>query len=140
MDQRISLITLGYRDYRRARDFYAALGWTDAVAPDDEVVFFQAGGMILALWDRVKLAADTAVADAGGWGGVTLAYNVGSPEEVDAVLAAAQAAGGSLPRPAAKTPWGGYSGIFVDPEGHPWEVAHNPGWTLRADGTVSLIA
>jgi uncharacterized protein len=138
MDQRISLITLGYRDYRRARDFYAALGWTDAVAPDDEVVFFQAGAMILALWDRAKLAADTAVDDAGGWGGVTLAYNVGSPEEVDAVLAAAQAAGASLPRPAAKTPWGGYSGIFVDPEGHPWEVAHNPGWTLRADGSVSL--
>jgi uncharacterized protein len=138
MDQRISLITLGYRDYGRARDFYAALGWTDAVAPDDEVVFFQAGGMILALWDRAKLAADTAVDDAGGWGGVTLAYNVGSPEEVDALLAAAQAAGGRLPRPAAKTPWGGYSGIFVDPEGHPWEVAHNPGWTLRADGSVSL--
>jgi predicted lactoylglutathione lyase len=138
MDQRISLITLGYRDYGRARDFYAALGWTDAVAPDDEVVFFQAGAMILALWDRAKLAADTAVDDAGGWGGVTLAYNVGSPEEVDAVLAAAQAAGGRLPRPAAKTPWGGYSGIFVDPEGHPWEVAHNPGWTLRADGSVSL--
>jgi predicted lactoylglutathione lyase len=138
MDQRISLITLGYRDYRRARDFYAALGWTDAIAPDDEVVFFQAGGMILALWDRAKLAADTAVDDAGGWGGVTLAYNVGSPEEVDALLAAAVSAGGSLPRPAAKTPWGGYSGIFVDPEGHPWEVAHNPGWTLRADGSVSL--
>jgi predicted lactoylglutathione lyase len=138
MDQRISLITLGYRDRRRAGAFYAALGWTDAVAPDDEVVFFQAGGLVFALWDRAKLAADTAVDDAGGWGGVTLAYNVGSPEEVDALLAAAQAAGGSLPRPAAKTPWGGYSGIFVDPEGHPWEVAHNPSWVLHDDGTVSL--
>ena len=99
MDQRISLITLGYRDYARARDFYAALGWTDAVAPDDEVVFFQAGGMVFALWDRAKLAADTAVEDSGGWGGVTLAYNVGSPDEVDAVLAAAKAAGGSVARP-----------------------------------------
>ena len=138
MDQRISLITLGYRDYRRARDFYAALGWTDAYSPDDEVVFFQAGGTIFALWDRAKLAVDSGVQDDGGWGGVTLAYIVGSPEEVDAVLAAAQAAGGGIPRPGDATFWGGYSGIFVDPEGHPWEVAHNPGWTLREDRTVSL--
>ena len=140
MDQRISLITLGYRDYDRARAFYAAMGWTDAVAPDDEVIFFQAGGMVFALWDREKLAADTAVEDTGGWGGVTVAYNVGAPDEVDAVLAAAQAAGGSVARPGTKTPWGGYSGIFVDPEGHPWEVAHNPGWVLHDDGTISLSA
>jgi uncharacterized protein len=138
MDQRISLITLGYRDYARARDFYAALGWTDAVAPDDEVVFFQAGGMVLALWDRAKLAEDSAVQDGGGWGGITVAYNVGSPEEVDAVLADAKAAGGTVGRPGAKTPWGGYSGVFFDPEGHPWEVAHNPNWTVREDGSVSL--
>ena len=138
MDQRISLITLGYRDRRRAGEFYAALGWTDAVAPDDEVVFFEAGGMIFALWDRDLLAADSGVQDGGGWGGVTLAYLVGSPEEVDELLARAQAAGGTVPRAGGKTPWGGYSGIFVDPEGHPWEVAHNPGWTQRADGTVSL--
>jgi predicted lactoylglutathione lyase len=138
MDQRISLITLGYRDYRRARDFYAALGWTDAVAPDDEVVFFQAGGMVFALWDRAKLAADSGVQDSGGWGGVTLAYSVGSPDEVDDVLARAQEAGATVPRAGGKTFWGGYSGIFVDPEGHPWEVAHNPGWTLRDDGSVSL--
>ena len=138
MDQRISLITLGYRDYARARDFYAALGWTDAVAPDDEVVFFQTGGMIFALWDRAKLAADSGVQDAGGWGGVTLAYCVGSPEEVDEVLAAAADAGASIPRPGATTFWGGYSGIFVDPEGHPWEVAHNPHWTLAEDGSVRL--
>jgi catechol 2,3-dioxygenase-like lactoylglutathione lyase family enzyme len=138
MDQRISLITLGYRDYARARDFYAGMGWTDAVAPDDEVVFFQAGGMVLALWDRAKLAEDSAVQDGGGWGGITVAYNVGSPEEVDAVLADAKAAGGTVGRPGAKTPWGGYSGVFVDPEGHPWEVAHNPAWTVRDDGSVSL--
>jgi uncharacterized protein len=138
MDQRISLITLGYDDYDRARAFYAAMGWTDAVAPDDEVVFFQAGGMVLALWDRAKLAADSVMQDNGGWGGITVAYNVGSPEDVDAVLADAKAAGGSVARPGTKTPWGGYSGIFVDPEGHPWEVAHNPGWTLRDDGSVSL--
>jgi len=138
MDQRISLITLGYRDYRRARDFYAAVGWTDAVAPDDEVVFFQAGGMIFALWDRAKLAEDSGVQDAGGWGGVTLAYSVGSPAEVDEVLARARAAGAAIPRAGAKTFWGGYSGIFVDPDGHPWEVAHNPDWTLEDDGSVTL--
>jgi predicted lactoylglutathione lyase len=138
MDQRISLITLGYRDYQRARDFYTALGWADAVAPDDEVVFFQAGCMIFSLWDRAKLATDSGVEDAGGWGGVTLAYSVGSPEEVDEVLARAQAAGGSVPRAGGKTFWGGYSGIFVDPEGHPWEIAHNPAWTLHDDGSISL--
>jgi predicted lactoylglutathione lyase len=138
MDQRISLITLGYRDYRRARDFYTAMGWTDPVAPDDEVVFFQAGGMIFALWDRAKLAADSGVQDAGGWGGITPAYNARSPEEVDEVLAQAKAAGGTVARESGKTFWGGYSGIFVDPEGHAWEVAHNPAWTLHDDGTVSL--
>ncbi len=91
----------------------------------------QAGGMIVGLWDRALLAADSAVADSGGWGGVTLAHNVGSPAEVDAVLAQAQAAGGTLGRAAAPTEWGGYSGLFLDTEGHPWEVAHNPGWDLQ---------
>jgi catechol 2,3-dioxygenase-like lactoylglutathione lyase family enzyme len=138
MDQRISLITLGYRDYRRARDFYEAIGWTDAVAPDDEVVFFQAGGMVFAIWDRAKLAEDSCMQDDGGWGGITLAYNVRSPEDVDAVLTEAQAAGATVARAGAETPWGGYSGVFVDPEGHPWEVAHNPAWTVNDDGTVSL--
>jgi uncharacterized protein len=138
MDQRISLITLGYRDYRRARDFYEAMGWTDAVAPDDEVVFFQAGGMVFAIWDRAKLAEDSCMQDQGGWGGITLAYNVRSPEEVDAVLNEAKAAGATVARAGAETPWGGYSGLFVDPEGHPWEVATNPAWTINDDGTISL--
>jgi uncharacterized protein len=137
MDQRISLITLGYRDYQRARDFYTALGWSIGWT-DEDVVFFQAGGLIFALWDREKLANDSVVQDGGGWGGVALAYNVGSPDEVDEVLAQAQAAGASIPRPGDKTPWGGYTGIFIDPDGHPWEVAHNPSWTLHDDGTISL--
>jgi uncharacterized protein len=138
MDQRISLITLGYRDYRRARDFYVALGWTERLEPDEEVVFFQAGGMIVALWDRALLTEDSAVQDGGGWGGVTFAYLVDSTEEVDDILARAEAAGGSVPRKGGKRPWGGYSGIFVDPEGHPWEVAVNPSWTLHEDGSVTL--
>ena len=137
MDQRISLITLGVADLRRAMDFYAALGWKGS-SPDGDVAFFQAGGMIFALWGRAKLAEDSGVTDAGGWGGVTLAHNVGSAAEVDAVIAEAEAAGGRIPRHGAKTFWGGYSGVFLDPDGHPWEVAHNPNWTIADDGSVSL--
>ena len=137
MEQRLSLVTLGVRDLARARAFYAALGW-QGVSPDDDVVFFQSGGMVVALWSRTKLAEDSGVDDSGGWGGVTLAHNVRSPEEVDAVLAQASAAGAVVVRPGAATFWGGYSGVFVDPEGHPWEVAHNPGWLLEDDGSVRL--
>jgi uncharacterized protein len=138
MDQRVSLITLGVADLGRARDFYQAMGWQPATAAADDVVFFQAGGMVVALWDRSMLAEDSAVRDGGGWGGVTLAYNVGSPEAVDKVVGEARAAGGVIGREPARTFWGGYSGVFIDPDGHPWEVAHNPGWTLHPDGTVSL--
>jgi predicted lactoylglutathione lyase len=138
MEQRVSLITLGVRDLDRARSFYEALGWKTGAAPADDVVFFQAGGMIVALWDRAKLAEDTVVEDTGGWGGITLAYNARSPTEVDAVLAEAEAAGATVPRHGAETFWGGYSGVFVDPDGHAWEVAHNPRWTIRDDGSVLL--
>ena len=140
MEQRVSLITLGVSDLERARRFYESLGWTTGAAPDDDVVFFQTGGMIVALWDRATLAEDSGVEDGGGWGGVALAYNVRSPGEVDAVLAEADAAGATIPRWGAHTFWGGYSGVFVDPDGHPWEVAYNPRWTVREDGSVSLPA
>jgi catechol 2,3-dioxygenase-like lactoylglutathione lyase family enzyme len=138
MDQRLSLVTLGVRDLARARAFYEALGWTTRAKPDDDVAFFAAGGTIVSLWDRASLAEDTAVEDSGGWGGITLAHNVRSPEEVDAVLIEAEAAGGQIARPGAPTFWGGYSGIFVDPEGHAWEIAHNPHWILSDDGSVVL--
>jgi uncharacterized protein len=138
MEQRVSLITLGVRDLARARRFYEALGWTSGAAQADDVVFFQTGGSILALWDRESLAQDSGVDDGGAWGGVALAHNLRSPEEVDRVMAEATAAGATVTRPAGRTFWGGYSGVFVDPDGHPWEVAHNPGWTLREDGAVSL--
>jgi len=137
MEQRVSLVTLGVADVGRARAFYEALGW-EGESPDGDVVFFQAGGMIVALWSRAKLAADSVVRDAGGWGGITLAHNVASAAAVDAVLAEAEAAGGTIARAGAPTFWGGYSGIFIDPDGHPWEVAHNPGWPLAADGSVRL--
>jgi uncharacterized glyoxalase superfamily protein PhnB len=86
------------------------------------------------------LAEDSAVTDSGGWGGVTLAYNVRSAAEVDSVLAEAASAGAVIGRPGAATFWGGYSGVFIDPEGHPWEVAHNPGWRIAADGSIQLGA
>lgn len=137
MEQRISLVTLGVGDIDRARAFYDALGWSGQ-SPDGEVVFYQAGGMVVALWSRQLLAEDSVVVDDGGWGGITLAHNVRSPADVDAVLEAAAAAGARIGRPGAPTPWGGYSGVFIDPEGHPWEVAHNPSWTIAADGSVHL--
>jgi catechol 2,3-dioxygenase-like lactoylglutathione lyase family enzyme len=138
MEQRVSLITLGVADLTRARRFYEGLGWVTNAGPDDDVVFFQAGGMIVALWGRAQLAADSGVEDAGGWGGITLAHNVRSPDEVDAVLSEARSAGGTIVRPGDETFWGGYSGVFVDPDGHPWEVAHNPHWALGEDGSVFL--
>jgi catechol 2,3-dioxygenase-like lactoylglutathione lyase family enzyme len=152
MEQRVSVITLGVADLARARAFYEALGWVTGAAPEDDVVFFQAGGMVLALWGRDKLAQDSGVSDqvgsrekgrvsdllGGGWGGVTLAHNVASPSQVDAVIEEARAAGATIVREPATTFWGGYSGIFSDPEGHPWEVAHNPHWAIDPDGSVRL--
>jgi|ERR671914_421352 predicted lactoylglutathione lyase len=138
MDQRLSLITLGSHDLARARAFYEALGWTTGAAPADDVVFFQAGCMIVALWDRARLAEDSGMTDGGGWGGITLAYNTRSPQEVDAVIEEARAAGAAIPREPGETFWGGYSAMFVDPDGHPWEVAHNPRWTIEPDGSTRL--
>ena len=138
MEQRVSVMTLGVRDLARAVAFYRALGWEPVPDEHDDVFFFQAGGLVFALWGRDQLAEDSAVTDGGGWGGVTLAHNVRSPAEVDAVIEQARAAGAEIGREPATTFWGGYSGIFIDPEGHPWEVAHNPGWTLAEDGSVQL--
>ncbi|HET9197052.1 MAG TPA: VOC family protein [Solirubrobacterales bacterium] len=139
MKQRVNLITLGVANLDRSRGFYEALGWRTGAGPDDDVVFFQAGGdMVVALWDRAKLAEDSAVTDGGGWGGTTLALNFGSTAEVDEAIEEARAAGARIGREPAETFWGGYSGIFVDPDGHPWEVAHNPHWTVTEDGGVLL--
>jgi hypothetical protein len=137
VEQRLSLVTLGVADLDRAREFYESLGWRRG-DDNDDVVFFQTGGMIVALWDRAALADDSAVEDTGGWGGVSLALNVRSPEEVDDVLEEARAAGAVIGRAGAETFWGGYSGVFVDPDGHPWEVAHNPFWTVTDDGRTLL--
>ena len=138
MDQRLSLITLGVSDLGRSRSFYEALGWKTNAAPDDDVVFFQANGMIVALWDRVRLAEDSGVEDPGGSSGFTLAHNVRSPEDADTIAEEVRAAGGTITREPAETFWGGYSFAFTDPDGHPWEVAHNPRWTVTDDGQTLL--
>jgi catechol 2,3-dioxygenase-like lactoylglutathione lyase family enzyme len=138
VDQRLSLVTLGVSDLARARSFYEGLGWTTRAEEGDDVVFFQAGGMVVALWDRARLAEDSMVQDSGGWGGVTLAYNTRSPAEVDEVIEQARGAGATIGREPGETFWGGYSAVFVDPDGHPWEVAHNPRWTIAEDGSAKL--
>ena len=129
MEQRISLVTLGVMDLARARSFYEALGWSGGRQPDDEVCFFQAGGMVFGLWTAL-----------GGYGapGIELAHNVRSPEEVSTVLEEAQQAGGSIVRPAGVAEWGGTTGAFADPDGYVWEVAHNPSWTLDENGAVTI--
>jgi predicted lactoylglutathione lyase len=138
VEPRVSLVTLGVADLAGSRAFYEALGWRSDSKPEEGVVFFQSGGMVLGLWARDELAKDSAVVDSGGWGGVTLACNVGSPADVDTFLEKARAAGATVPRAGAATFWGGYSGLFIDPDGHPWEVAHNPFWTLSDDGSITL--
>lgn len=141
MDQRVSVITLGVADVGRAQAFYESLGWQLDAGVDDEtdhIAFFAAGGFIVSLWDRDRLARDSNVQDRGSWAGVTLGYYVGSESEVDQVLAEAGASGAAISRQAGTTFWGGYSGVFVDPDGHPWEVAYNPAWTVDEDGSVSM--
>jgi uncharacterized protein len=129
MEQRISLVTLGVSNLAKARAFYEALGWTGARQPDEDVCFFQAGGMVFGLWTAL-----------GGHGapGIELAHNVRSPEEVSAVLAEAERAGGTIKRAAGRAEWGGTTGAFADPDGYVWEVAHNPGWTLGDNGAITI--
>jgi catechol 2,3-dioxygenase-like lactoylglutathione lyase family enzyme len=140
VEPRISLVTLGVTDLERSLHFYRdGLGWHPSSASvDGEVAFFQMGGLVLALWSRVELAADAAVFDGGGWGGVALAHNVRSREEADAAVAQGIEAGGRLLKAPIATEWGGYSGYIADPDGHPWEIAWNPGWTIAADGSIRL--
>jgi len=138
MEQRLSLVTLGVADLERALRFYEALGWKRN-NENQHVVFFQLNGMILALWSRSALAEDAGLApNERGFGGIALAYNARSREDVDAVLADAKRAGARILKAAKDTFWGGYSGYFADPDGHPWEVAWNPEWKLDEHGNVTL--
>ncbi|MEU7033368.1 VOC family protein [Streptomyces sp. NPDC046237] len=138
MEQRVSLITLGVADLGRSRAFYESLGWRGQEV--EETVFFQAGGLGLVLWSRDKLARDCGL-DHGhgtGFGGIVLAHNTNAPQDVDALLAAAQQAGGTVTKPAEATAYGGYAGCFADPDGHLWEIAHNPGFPLAEDGSLTI--
>jgi predicted lactoylglutathione lyase len=137
---RVSLITLGVRDVRASTAFYTALGFEPSSASvDGEVTFFRTAGAILTVWGRDELAADAnQPAAADGFGGTAVAINLDSRAEVAAAIAAAVAAGGTVPKPATATEWGGYSGYFADPDGHLWEVAHNPFWPLDERGLPQL--
>jgi predicted lactoylglutathione lyase len=137
MQQHASVITLGVGDVDASRAFYEALGWEVALATQG-TVFFQLPGAVLALWSREALAADIGIDDPGGWGGTSLASNVESNDEVDEIVAQAKAAGGRVTREPAPTFWGGYTGVFLDPDGHAWEIAYNPGWHLAQDGTLTI--
>lgn len=138
MNQSVSLITLGVSDYARAKTFYESIGWSPAMEVE-ETAFFTANGVALVLWSREKLAADMGVVDDGArWGGVALAHNVGADDEVDQVIHDARAHGAEVTREPSPTFYGGYAGAFRDPDGHVWEVAHNPGFGLTPDGSVIL--
>ena len=138
MRQSISLVTLGVSDYERGKSFYEALGWR-VTWEAEETSFFEANGVVLVLWSREKLAADMGIRDESpGWGGIALAHNVGSREEVHDVIELARRHGGEITREPAETFYGGYAGVFRDPDGHVWEIAHNPGFGLRDDGSVVL--
>jgi catechol 2,3-dioxygenase-like lactoylglutathione lyase family enzyme len=137
MEPRISIVTLGVEDLARSRTFYEHLGWHGQEVQD--TVFLQLGGLALVLWGRADLADDAGITDDGGtYGGVALAHNVRSPAEVDEILAVATAAGATVTKAPATTFYGGYAGWFRDPDGHVWEIAHNPGFTLEPDGTLTL--
>jgi predicted lactoylglutathione lyase len=137
MEQRLSLITLGVADVRASRAFYERMGWKASSAGGDDVAFFQLGGVVLSVYGREHLARDAGLPPEGsGFGGIALAHNVRSKGEVDALLTEAEKAGGRVISKAEDKFWGGYSGYFADPDGHPWEVAWNPGFTLTEDGRL----
>jgi predicted lactoylglutathione lyase len=138
VEQRVSLITLGVADVARSRAFYEALGWHGHEV--EATVFFQAGGLAVVLWGRADLAADAGIDDSGveRFGGIALAHNVRTTDEVDEIIASAARAGATVTAPARSTSYGGYAGYFADPDGHLWEVAHNPGFALDDEGNLLL--
>ena len=138
-DRRISIVTLGVADVARSRAFYERLGFAAAGASQEAIAFFQLGAVVLGLFSRESLAEDAHVANDGqGFDGVTLAQNMRSRAEVDEALAFAVSCGATLAKPAEEVFWGGYSGYFADPDGHLWEVAHNPFFAMDDDGVVQL--
>ena len=147
MDQRVSLVTLGVSDLERARAFYQALGWAPGPSPE-HITFFQAGGMVVALWERAALAVDSGIdidsdtedtpGSGDSWGGKVVGVNLPSAADVDEQMKDAEAAGATVLLPASTRFWGGYSGVFTDLDGHVWEIAHNPFWTVTDEGATLL--
>ena len=139
MEPRVSLITLGVADLARSREFYTKLGFKASSLSSDRVVFFQIGALGLSLFPRESLAKDAQVsAEGAGFRGITLAHNVRTREQVAEVIAEAVRAGGTLVKASEEAFWGGQSGYFVDPDGHLWEVAWNPGAPLGPNGEFTL--
>ena len=139
MRQKLSIVTLGIKNFQRSLDFYKnGLGWKPSRA-SDKIAFFPMDGVILALYPREKLAQDATVDSTGsGFSGITLAYNAKSQEEVDEVLHTVQSAGAKIIKQAQQVFWGGYSGYFADPDGYLWEVAWNPSFAFdEKDNLVS---
>ena len=145
MEPRLSIVTLGVADLERATAFYTRLGFERSLASSAQVTFLRAGGVIISLFGRSDLAQDAGVPagtpgieSASGFSGIALAHNVRSDGEVDDVLAEAVAAGARLLKPGQRVFWGGYSGYFADPDGHLWEVAHNPFFPLDHQGAIQI--
>jgi len=139
MEQRVSIITLGVADLARSAQFYERLGWRRSMAKSEGIVFFQAGGVAVALFPRHELAKDAHSAPEGdGFKGFSLAYNARTRAEVDSVLEEAESAGAKIFKPAEEAFWGGYSGYFSDPDGFLWEVAWNPSFPLAQDGSIRI--
>ncbi len=139
MRQNLSLVTLGVSDLERSRKFYEALGWKEAPGSSEDVVFYALQGMILGLFPRKNLATDAHVApDGSGFPGFSLAINMSSENDVDAVFVEAKKIGATVTKMPEKVFWGGYSGYFTDPDGFLWEIAHNPFWTLDDKGRVFI--
>jgi catechol 2,3-dioxygenase-like lactoylglutathione lyase family enzyme len=136
----VTVVTLGVRDLSRSRAFYCeGLGYEASSASNENIVFLRGGGIVLSLFGRDALAHDANLAPAGsGFAGVALARNVKSRAAVDAALEVVKKAGGTILKPAREAFWGGYSGYFADPDGHLWEIAHNPHWKLDSSGLVVL--
>jgi uncharacterized glyoxalase superfamily protein PhnB len=139
---RLTVVTLGVRDFHASLRFYEALGFVRKVrSTGDEVAFLDAGGIVLALYRWNQLAQDAVLAETpvpAGFRGITLAWNCASRTDVDAAFVRALAAGAALLRAAQETIWGGYSGYFADPDGHPWEIVHAPGLALSPEGQLRL--
>lgn len=138
MKQRVAVITLPVADLRDAKAFYCeGLGWTPAFE-NDEVVFFQLNGLVLSLFLKSAFEKDINAGSTTGGHGFALAHNVENRAQVDAVIAQARAAGARILKEPTATEWGGYAAYFADPDGHTWEVAHNPAWPISAEGYVTF--